>query len=111
MPLHGYQRPIPKALQQVGYWPTIEQAFNALTPNLYRAACECRANRGSGFAAVLANIFGNVSFAAASNFRIREGNGEAMPLTLHIRFAGQRLSGKSAAYGRLHAPIQRDMKG
>ncbi len=111
MPSPSNLLPQRQVLQQVGSWPTIEQAYNALTPNLYRAACECRGVRGSGFAAVLANLFGNVSFAAAGNFRISDGKGRSMPLTLHIRFAGQRLSGKSAAHVRLHAPVKEAMKG
>ncbi|WP_260858563.1 YfjI family protein [Paraburkholderia sp. BCC1885] len=91
--------------------PSLPQAVSALTPGLYRAACECRAIRGSSYGAVLANVLGKVSFAVSGNFRIRDRNGRSMPLSLHIRFAGARLSGKSEAHIRLNQPVIEAMKG
>ncbi|PXW26449.1 DUF3987 domain-containing protein [Paraburkholderia caballeronis] len=94
-----------------GYCPSsLEQSIDALTSDLYRTACECRAIHGPGYGAVLANLLGNVSFAVASNFRIHGDNGRSMPLSLHLRFAGARLSGKSAAHVRFNAPIVEAMK-
>ncbi|MGF6611710.1 hypothetical protein OKW45_006632 [Paraburkholderia sp. WSM4175] len=91
--------------------PSLQQAVSALTPGLYRAASECRVIRGSSYGAVLANVLGKVSFAVSSNFRIRGHNGRSMPLSLHIRFAGARLSGKTEAHDRFNAPIIEAMKG
>ncbi|QMI43985.1 DUF3987 domain-containing protein [Burkholderia sp. MBR-1] len=91
--------------------PSIWQAIQALTPGLYRAACECHAIHGAGYGAILANTLGKVSFAASGNARIRDRSGRATPLSLHIQFAGARLSGKSAAHDRLNAPIVEAMKG
>ncbi|MEX3973543.1 DUF3987 domain-containing protein [Paraburkholderia caribensis] len=90
--------------------PTLQQAISALTPRMYRAAHECHAIYGAGYGAVLANLLGKVSFAVSSNFRIRGHNGKSMPLSLHIRFAGARLSGKTEAHDRFIAPINNAMK-
>lgn len=91
--------------------PTVWQAINALTPSLFRAATEQRTIYGSTNEAILANLLAKVSFAAASNFRIRGHNGNAMSLALHIRFAGRTLSGKTDTHDRLVAPIVEAMKG
>lgn len=91
--------------------PSLQQAISALTPGMYRAAHECHAIYGAGYGAVLANLLGKVSFAVSSNFRIRGHNGRSMPLSLHIRFAGARLSGKTEAHDRFNAPIIEAMKG
>ena len=91
--------------------PSLLHAVGALTPNMYRAACECHSIYGAGYGAILANVLGKVSFAASGNFRIRDRNGRSMPLNLHIRFAGARLSGKSEAHIRFNAPIVEAMKG
>jgi hypothetical protein len=93
------------------YPPTSWQAINALTPSLFRAASEQRANYGSTHEASLVNLLGAVSFAASGNFRIRGHNGKEMPLTLHIRFAGPPLSGKSATFDRFNTPVIEAMKG
>jgi hypothetical protein len=91
--------------------PTAWQAINVLTPSLFRVASEQRAIYGSVYEAILVNLLGHVSFAAAGNFRIRDHNGKAMPLTLNLRFAGPPLSGKSAAHDRFNAPVTEAMKG
>ncbi|CAJ5415194.1 Uncharacterised protein [Burkholderia pseudomallei] len=91
--------------------PSLHQAISALTPRMYRAAHECCSIYGAGYGAVLANMLGKVSFAVSGNFRIRGHNGRSMPLSLHIRFAGARLSGKTEAHDRLIAPILAVMKG
>ncbi|CAJ2794265.1 DUF3987 domain-containing protein [Burkholderia pseudomallei] len=91
--------------------PSLHQAISALTPRMYRAAHECCTIYGAGYGAVLANVLGKVSFAVSSNFRIRGHNGRSMPLSLHIRFAGARLSGKTEAHDRFIAPIDEAMKG
>lgn len=91
--------------------PSLHQAISALTPRMYRAAHECHAIYGAGYGAVLANLLGKVSFAVSSNFRIRGHNGRSMPLSLHIRFAGARLSGKTEAHDRFIAPIDEAMLG
>lgn len=91
--------------------PSLPQAISALTPSMYRAAHECHDIHGAGYGAALANLLCKVSFAASSNFRIRDHNGRSMPLSLHIRFAGARLSGKTAAHDRFNAPIIEAMKG
>lgn len=104
--------PQPKSHLPADYLaPSLHQAISALTPGLYRAAHECRAIYGPGYGAVLANVLGKVSFATSANFRIRERSGRSMPLSLHIRFAGARLSGKSQAHARFNAPIVDAMKG
>ncbi|MFM0645281.1 DUF3987 domain-containing protein [Paraburkholderia bryophila] len=90
--------------------PSLHQAISALTPRMYRAAHECHAIYGAGYGAVLANLLGKVSFAVSGNFRIRGHNGKSMPLSLHIRFAGARLSGKTEAHDRFVAPINEAMK-
>ncbi|MDR5855505.1 DUF3987 domain-containing protein [Caballeronia sp. LZ062] len=91
--------------------PSLQLAISALTPRMYRAAHECCTIYGAGYGAVLANMLGNVSFAVAGNFRIRGHNGRSMPLSLHIRFAGAPLSGKTEAHDRFIAPIEEAMKG
>jgi hypothetical protein len=91
--------------------PSLHQAISALTPRMYRAAHECCSIYGAGYGAVLANMLGKVSFAVSGNFRIRGHNGKSMPLSLHIRFAGARLSGKTEAHDRCIAPIDEAMKG
>lgn len=91
--------------------PSLHQAISVLTPRMYRAAHECCSIYGAGYGAVLANMLGKVSFAVSGNFRIRGHNGRSMPLSLHIRFAGARLSGKTEAHDRLIAPILAVMKG
>jgi hypothetical protein len=91
--------------------PSQSQTVSALTPKLYRSVCECHAIYGAGYGAGLANILGKVSFAVSGNFRIRGNNGRSMPLSLHIRFAGARLSGKSEAHLRFNAPVVEAMKG
>ncbi|WP_429359828.1 DUF3987 domain-containing protein [Paraburkholderia sp. GAS32] len=91
--------------------PAAWQAINTLTPSLFRAASEQRTIYGSVQEAILINLFGNVSFAASGNFRIRGHNGKAMPLTLHLRFAGPPLSGKSDTHDRFNAPVVEAMKG
>jgi hypothetical protein len=91
--------------------PSLQQAITALTPGMYRAAHECHAIYGAGYGAVLANLLGKVSFAVSSNFRIRGHNGKSMPLSLHIRFAGARLSGKTQAHDRFNAPVIEAMRG
>ncbi|WP_260858803.1 YfjI family protein [Paraburkholderia sp. BCC1885] len=102
----------PTSCLPAGYCPpSLPQAINALTPGLYRAACECHSIRGAGYGAALANLLGNVSYAVSSNFRIRDRNGRSMPLSLHIRFAGARLSGKSEAHVRFNAPVGEAIKG
>lgn len=89
----------------------ITQAIYALTPKLFRVASELRAIYGSTDGAILTNLLGKVSFAAASNFRIRGHNGKAVQLGLHIVFAGRTLSGKTDTHDRLIAPIIEAMKG
>ncbi|RDU98294.1 DUF3987 domain-containing protein [Trinickia dinghuensis] len=97
---------------QPGYVaPSLQQAISALTPRMYRAAHECRAIYGAGYGAALANLLGKVSFAVSGNFRIRSHNGKSTSLSLHIRFAGARLSGKTEAHDRFIAPIRKAMKG
>lgn len=97
---------------QSGYVPsTIWQAINSLTPGLYRAAIEQRAICGSTYEAILANLLGKVSFAAASNFRIRGHNGKPMPLALQIYLSARPLSGKTDAHDRFNAPVSEGMKG
>jgi len=91
--------------------PTAWQAINVLSPNLFRVASEQRAIYGSVHEAILVNLLGHVSFAAAGNFRICGHNGKTMPLTLHLRFAGPPLSGKSDAHDRFNAPVTEAMKG
>lgn len=91
-------------------FPTATQAIEWLTPNLYRVAAELRAITGATPEAVLANLLGSVSFAVSGNFRVRKHDGQTMPLSLHIQFAGPPLSGKSAAHDRLHAPIAEAMR-
>ncbi len=110
-PTFGQGQPLPDCLPHGCYPPSQSQAVSALTPNLYRPACECHAIYGPGYGAVLANLLGKVSFAVAGNFRIRSDNGRSMPLSLHIRFAGARLSGKSEAHIRFNAPIVEAMRG
>lgn len=96
----------------VGYLaPSLHQAISALTPRMYRAAHECHAIYGAGYGAILNNLLGKVSFAVSGNFRIRGHNGKSMPLSLHIRFAGARLSGKTEAHDRFIAPINKGMDG
>lgn len=91
--------------------PSLHQAISALTPRMYRAAQECHAIYGAGYGAILTNLLGKVSFAVSGNFRIRGHTGRSMPLSLHIRFAGARLSGKTEAHDRFIAPIDAAMKG
>ncbi|MBR8034491.1 DUF3987 domain-containing protein [Burkholderia vietnamiensis] len=91
--------------------PSLHQAISALTPRMYRAAHECHAIYGAGYGAILTNLLGKVSFAVSGNFRIRGHTGRSMPLSLHIRFAGARLSGKTEAHDRFIAPIDAAMKG
>lgn len=91
--------------------PTITQAINSLTPGLYRAAIEQRAIYGSTYEAILANLLGKVSLAAACNFRIRGHNGKPMSLALQIYLAARPLSGKTDAHDRYIAPIDEAMKG
>lgn len=101
-----------KAHMPSGYVaPSLHQAISVLTPRMYRAAHECCSIYGAGYGAVLANMLGKVSFAVSANFRIRGHNGKSMPLSLHIRFAGARLSGKTEAHDRFIAPINEAMKG
>jgi len=59
----------------------------------------------------MVNLFAHVSFAASGNFRIRGHNGTPMPLTLHLRFAGRTLSGKSATHDRFSASLIEAMTG
>lgn len=99
-------------LQPPGFYrPNPWQAINALTPTLFRAVSEHRAIYGAVPEAILVNLLANVSFAAAGNFRIKGHNGKAEPLTLHLRFAGPPLSGKSNARDRFIAPVIEAMKG
>jgi len=91
--------------------PSLQQATSALTPRMYRAAHECHAIYGAGYGAILTNLLGKVSFAVSGNFRIRGHNGKSMSLSLHIRFAGARLSGKTEAHDRFIAPINKAMEG
>ena len=90
--------------------PTASQAIEWLTPGLYRAAAELRAITGATPEAVLANLLGSVSFAVSGGYRVRAHNGQTMPLSLHIQFAGPPLSGKSAAHDRLIKPIVEAMR-
>ncbi|MDR5879643.1 DUF3987 domain-containing protein [Caballeronia sp. LZ032] len=110
-PTFGQGQPLPDCLPHGCYPPSQSQAVSALSPNLYRSVCECHAIYGAGYGASLANILGKVSFAVSGNFRICGNNGRSMPLSLHIRFAGARLSGKSEAHLRLNAPVAEAMKG
>ncbi|MFX1695925.1 DUF3987 domain-containing protein [Paraburkholderia sp. A1RO-1] len=119
-PMGGGYMPSPNFGQQsqhnnhlpAGYLaPSLHQAISALTPCMYRAANECHAIYGAGYGAVLANLLGKVSFAVSGNFRIRGHNGKSMSLSLHIRFAGARLSGKTEAHDRFIAPVNEAMEG
>ncbi|WP_158898894.1 DUF3987 domain-containing protein [Burkholderia sp. L27(2015)] len=102
----------PVANPRFGYGPTLtSQAINALTPTLFRAAIEQRAIFGSTEEAILANLLGATSFAAAGNSRIRGHNGKPMLLGLHIRFVGPPLSGKTDAHDRSNNPIDEGMRG
>ncbi|WP_405124613.1 DUF3987 domain-containing protein [Ralstonia pseudosolanacearum] len=104
-------QPVGHYLQSGYVPPTIWQAINSLTPGLHRAAIEQRAVYGSTYEAILANLLGKVSFAAASNFRIRGHNGKPMPLALQIYLSARPLSGKTDAHDRYIAPINEAMKG
>lgn len=112
MPLPDFGPPSSlKSCLPAGYCPpTVWQAVSALPPSMYRTACECRSIYGAGYGAILTNLLGKVSFAVSGNFRIRDRNGRSMPLSLHIRFAGARLSGKSEAHKRLNESIAKAMK-
>jgi hypothetical protein len=110
-PNFGTPQP-PASRPSTGYGhPSTWQAINALTPGLFRVANEQRAIYGSVHEAILVNLLGKVSFAASGNFRIRGHNGKAMPLTLHLRFAGPPLSGKTDTHDRFNAPVIEAMKG
>lgn len=91
--------------------PAAIEAINALTPTLFRIASEQRTIFGSTSEAILVNLLGKVSFATSGNFRIVGHNGRAMPLILHLRFAGPPLSGKSDVHDRLNAPVVAAMRG
>ncbi|WP_175848340.1 DUF3987 domain-containing protein [Burkholderia arboris] len=96
---------------QAGHRPLpIIQAIHALTPKLFRVASEQHAIYGSTDGAILTNLLGKTSFAAAANFRICGHNGKPMPLSLDIMFAGRSLSGKTDTHDRFMAPIVEAMK-
>ncbi|AGH85395.1 DUF3987 domain-containing protein [Ralstonia pseudosolanacearum] len=104
--------PLQSAIYPPGYYPPqASHAINALTPSLFRVASEQRAIYGSSHEAILVNLFGKISFAASGNRRVRGHGGKPMPLTLHLRFAGPPLSGKSDTHDRFNAPIIEAMNG
>ncbi|WP_233827724.1 DUF3987 domain-containing protein [Paraburkholderia sp. ZP32-5] len=112
MPMPSFVPHQPTSCPAIGHYPpSLPQAINALTPDLYRVARECHFIYGADYGAILANLLGKVSFAAAGNFRIRGHSGKAMPLALQIRFAGPPMSGKSAAHDRFSIPVIEAMKG
>lgn len=89
----------------------VQEATYALTPSLFRAANELRAIYGTAPAAILANLFAVIAFAAAGNCRICGHNGNPMSLALHVDLIALPLSGKSDAYNRLIHPVREGMRG
>jgi hypothetical protein len=88
-----------------------QEATNALTPTLNRAAIAERASDGSTEEAILANMAAAISAATACNFRIQGHNGKSLILALHVQFVGPPLSGKTDAHDRHLGAVKKGMRG
>lgn len=95
-----------------GYYPLpIRQAVSALPRGMWDAVKECCDIYGVGYEVAFTNVLGPVSLASASNFRIRDWDGQPMVLGLNILLGAEPLGGKSKAHKRFNASIVAAMRG